>query len=77
MNRPILVLQYPDPRQGRTVALAATRNRKALLAFKEVVLQEARMTVMDWTDDEILQQQDKDELNRLTSLLELVIPDNE
>ncbi|GAI97156.1 unnamed protein product, partial [marine sediment metagenome] len=38
MKKPILVLQYPDPHEGRTVAIAATRNLKALKAFKEVVL---------------------------------------
>lgn len=77
MKRPILVLQYPDPNEGRTVAIAATRNLKALRAFKEVVLEEASLAVMDWEADEVIHAQNETELERLTKLLGLVIPDSE
>ena len=77
MKRPILVLQYPDSREARTVALAATRNLKALQAFKEVVLEEARLAVMDWEADEVLSIQNQTELERLGKLLEKLIPGNE
>jgi hypothetical protein len=77
MNRPVLVLQYPDSREGRTVALAATRSRKALLVFKEVVLEEARLKAMDWNIDDVLQIQDKGELERLEKLFSVLIPDDE
>ena len=77
INKPILVLQYPDSRQGRTVAIAATKNIKALRNFKEVVLEEARLAVMDWTADEVLNIQERAELDRLQSLFEVLIPDVE
>ena len=77
MKRPILVLQYPDPHEGRTVAIAATRSLKALQAFKELVLEEARLAVMDWETDEVLHAQNETELERLHKLLELLIPDTE
>lgn len=70
-------MQYPDSREARTVALAATRNLKALQAFKEVVLEEARLAVMDWETDEILCIQNQTELERLEKLLEKLIPGNE
>ena len=77
MKRPILVLQYPDNREARTVALAATRNPKALQAFKEAVLEEARLAVMDWEADEVLHAQNQIELERLNKLLGLLIPNGE
>ncbi|MFC1901602.1 hypothetical protein ACFLX3_01555 [Chloroflexota bacterium] len=77
MNNPILVLQYPDPHEGRTIAIAATRSPKALQAFKEVVLEEARLAVMDWEADEVLHAQNQTELERLYKLFELLIPDSE
>lgn len=75
MKKPILVLQYPDPHEGRTVAIAATRSLKALQAFKEVVLEEARLAAMDWEADEVLHAQNVTELERLNKLLRLLIPD--
>ena len=75
MKKPILVLQYPDSRDARTVALAATRSLKALLAFKEAVLEEARLGAMDWDADEILTIQNQTELERLEKLLDKLIPD--
>jgi hypothetical protein len=77
MNRPILVLQYPDSRQARTVALAATRSSKALFSFKEAVLEEARLKLMDWETDDILRLQEEMEFERLERLLNLLIPSNE
>ena len=75
MKRPILVLQYPDSREARTVALAATRNGKALRAFKEAVLEDARLSLLDWRADEVIHLQEVGELERLQKLLDLVIPD--
>ena len=74
MNRPILVLQYPDSREGRMVALAATRNPSALKAFREAVLGDARLAVMDWRADEVLLMQERMELERLEKLLHMLIP---
>jgi len=77
MRRPILVLQYPDPKEGRTVAIAATRNPIALQTFKEAVLEEAKLAVIDWESDEVLCIQNQIELERLEKLLEKLIPGNE
>ena len=77
MKKPILVLQYPDPHEGRTVAIAATRSLKALQAFKEAVLEEAKLAAMDWETDEILYIQNQTELERLEKLLKKLIPDND
>ena len=77
MNNPILVLQYPDPHECRTLAIAATRNLKALQAFKEVVLEEARLGAMEWDADEILTIQNQAELERLEKLLDKLIPNND
>ena len=74
-NKPVLVLQYPDPRQGRTVAIAATKSPKAFKCFKEVVLEEAGLALMDWTEDQVLQLQDQAELTRLKATLDVLIPD--
>ena len=77
MKRPILVLQYPDNREARTIALAATRNPRALQAFKEAALEEARLAAIDWEADEVLHAQNQIELERLEKLLGLLIPDDE
>ncbi len=76
------MLQYPDPRQGRTVAIATTRSPKALRSFKEAVLEEARLEAMGWDDllgdyDEVLDLQDRLEIERLEKLFELVIPEED
>jgi len=75
MKRPILVLQYPDSREGRTIALAATRNTTALKAFKEAVLEDAKLSSLDWQADEVIHLQEVVELERLQRLLDLLIPD--
>ena len=67
-------MQYPDSREARTVALAATRNEKALRVFKEAVLEDARLSLLDWTADEVIHLQEEVELERLQKLLDLVIP---
>ena len=77
MKKPMLVLQYPDARQGRTIALAATRSRSALLAFKQAILEDTRLAVLDWDTDEVLRVHDKAEQNRLVHLMELLIPDDQ
>lgn len=77
MKRPILVLQYPDNREARTIALAATRSPRALQAFKEAALEEARLAAIDWEADEVLHAQNQKELERLEKLLGLLIPDDE
>ena len=77
MKRPILVLQYPDPLEGRTVAIAATRSLIALQAFKEVVLEEAKLATLGWETDEVLTIQNQLELERLEKLLDRLIPDSE
>jgi len=69
----ILVLQYPDPGQRRTVALAATRSLLALRAFKVAVLEDARMAA-DRNDDDLLTVQHQLELYRLQKILELLVP---
>ena len=77
MKKPILVLQYPDPHQGRTIALAATRSLKAFKAFKQAVLEEARLDLVDRDTDEILVINNQMELRRLEELLEKMIPNGE
>jgi len=74
VKKPILVLQYPDPREGRTVAIAATRNEQAMRAFKRAVLKEAKSTLANGMVDEVLHVQDSIELTRLQRLLDLVVP---
>ena len=74
MNRPILVLQYPNPGQDRTIALAATRNPLALKAFKHAVIQEARQKCVN-QPDELLKFLEEHELVRLGNLFDVVIPE--
>lgn len=58
------------------MAMAATRSSKALAAFKEAVLEEARLKVMDWDADDVLKLQEEMELERLERLLNLLIPND-
>lgn len=74
MRKPILVLQYPEPHEGRTIALAATRSPMALKSFRDVVLEEAKLAAMEWVCDEVLNIQNQIELERLEKLLEKLIP---
>ena len=77
LNRAILVLQYPDPFQNRTVAIASTRNSAALVAFKAAALEDARLAAMDWEMDEVLSLYRNLELERLVLLFESLIPDSD
>ncbi|MFC2045696.1 hypothetical protein ACFLUH_03355 [Chloroflexota bacterium] len=78
MRKAILTLQYPDNREARTIALAATRSPTALQAFKEAVLAEAKLAAMDdWDADEVLHAHNQTELERLNKLLGLLIPGSE
>ena len=76
MKHPILVLQYPDSREGRLVALATTRNPNALLAFKQAVLEDARLDAIGLGCDEVLKVHEQAELERLSKVLEMLIPEN-
>ncbi len=76
MKHPILVLQYPDSREGRLVALATTRNLNALLAFKQAVLEDARLDAIGLGCDEVLIVHEQAELERLSKLLGMLIPGN-
>ena len=75
--RPILVLQYPDLRQGRTIALAATRDWEAMQAFKRAALTDARLTAIRWGEDELLRIQGESEIERLEALLGELIPEDD
>ena len=68
MKDPILVLQYPSDREGRLVALAVTRNQKAILAFKEAVLEDARFDAIGLDCDEVLIAHEQAELERLIAV---------
>ena len=74
MRQPVLVLQYPDNRRGRTVALATTTNREVLMAFRGAVLEEANAAALTQTSDEVLWVNDRMELERLEGILDLIIP---
>lgn len=65
MSRAILTLQYPDPLLGRSKILAATYNPKALVAFKEAVLEDARLEALGWGQDELLDCLAEKELEKL------------
>jgi len=69
-----LVLQYPDWQSGKIRLLATTKNPKALRAFRDAVLEEARLNALS-ADDPILEVEYNEELRKLERLLSLVIPD--
>jgi len=69
-----LVLQYPDLQNGRIRLLATTKNATALRAFKEAVLQEAKLNLIG-CDDEVLRIEYEEELHKLEKLLLAIIPD--
>ena len=74
MNRPHLVLQYPDLQSGRIRLLATTNDKRVLAAFKEAVLEEARLSLL-CCDDDILKIEYRAELQKLEQLLNTLIPD--
>ncbi len=69
-----LVLQYPDWQSGKIRLLATTKDRKALLAFKHAVMEEARLNLLS-CDDDILRIEYEEELHKLEKLLNVLIPD--
>ena len=77
MEGAILVLQYPDSRRRRTVALAATQSPFVLRLFKEAVLEDARVAVRERDEDDLLLIQDELELLRLQKLLDYLVPTGE
>ena len=76
MDKPILVLQYPDPLGKRTIALAATRDWGALRAFKHAALADARLSCVRWDMDSLLRQHGEVELRRLENLFNLLLPED-
>lgn len=74
MVQPHLVLQYPDVQTGKVRLLALTQDERVLRLFKEIVLEEARLTLLG-CDDEILRIEYGEELHKLEKLLSVLIPD--
>ena len=70
----IITLQYPDLWEGTLRILASTDNRKALLAFRQAVLQEAQLKLMSFVGDEVLQVDYQAEYDRLRQILDILIP---
>jgi hypothetical protein len=74
MSSANLVLQYPDWQTGKIRLLATTRNRAAMVAFRDAVLEEARLNAIS-TDDPVLKVEYSEELRKLERLFEVVISD--
>lgn len=72
MARPHLVLQYPDLQTGKVRLLAVTQDKRALAAFKRVVLEEARLNLLG-CDDDTLRIEYEEELRKLEKLLSALI----
>ena len=71
----VITLQYPDLWGGKLKILASTRDRKALLAFREAVLIEARLKLLDFSGDEVLRLEYQKDYERLQAILDLLIPE--
>ncbi len=71
----VLTLQYPDAYEGRLRILASTHDKNVLVAFKKAVLEEAKLRTLGFLDDEVLQRDAEFEYERLSSLLDMVIPE--
>ena len=76
MVQPTLSLTYPDYQANKVKLLAVTHSRKAMLAFKAAVLEDARLNSMT-CEDEVLKIEYDQELRKLEALLGLLIPDEE
>ena len=74
MKRPNLSLTYPDLQNNKVRLLAVTSDLKALIAFKEAVLEEAQFNVLT-CDDDILRIEFESELHKLEKILNILIPD--
>jgi len=71
----VITLQYPDLWDKRLKILASTRNKKALMAFKEAVLTEARLKLLGLPDDEVLRIDYQKDYERLCAIFDLLIPE--
>ena len=69
-----LALQYPDLHTGKVRLLAVTQDKRVLQLFKQVVLEEAHLNLLD-CDDDILRIEYQEELNKLEKLLNALIRD--
>ena len=76
MVQPTLSLTYPDYQANKVKLLAVTHSRKAMLAFKAAVLEDARLNLMT-CEDEVFKIEYGQELRKLEALLGLLIPDEE
>jgi len=74
MVTPTLTLTYPDLQTGKVRLLAVTQDKRVLAAFKEAVLEEARLNLLG-CDDAILRIEYQEELSKLEKLLGALIPD--
>lgn len=74
MVQPTLSLTYPDYQANKVKLLAVTHSRKAMLAFKTAVLEEARLNLFG-CDDDVLRIEYEEELHKLEKLLNALIPD--
>jgi hypothetical protein len=71
-----LVLQYPDWQSGKIRLLATTKAPKALRAFRDAVLEEARLNALS-AEDPILKIEYNEELRKLEILLAQIIPEKD
>ena len=71
----VITLQYPDLWEGTLRILASTRQKKALLAFRQAVLEEAQLRLMSFVGDEVLQVDYHAEYERLRQILDILIPE--
>lgn len=71
----VITLQYPDLWDGKLKILASTRDRRALLVFREAVLTEAKLKLLNYSGDEILRLEYQKDYERLQAVLGLLIPE--
>ena len=71
----VITLQYPDLWGGKLKILASTRDRKTLLAFRDAVLTEALLRLMNFLGDEVLRLEYQKDYERLQAVLDLLIPE--
>jgi hypothetical protein len=73
----VITLQYPDLGDGKLRILASTRDRRALLAFREAVLTNAKLRLLNYAGDEVLQLDYQKDYERLQAIFDLLIPVDE
>ena len=71
-----LVLQYPDWQSGKIRLLATTKNLRALRAFRDAVLEEAKLNALS-ADDPVLRVEYNEELRKQEALLTLIVREAE